>query len=100
VAVLNAAIAAAYYLRVIGAMYFRSPEKQSSSAIRGLGPALAMAICVALTLGIGFLPGRFIDGAVRAAQSIGQPAAQQAVVHPMPIGPSSALPIIANSHPR
>lgn len=79
IAVLNAAIAAAYYLRVIGAMYFRSPEKQTAEAERAFGPAVAMAICVILTLGIGFLPGRFIEAAVRAGQSVGQPTTQQAV---------------------
>ena len=71
VAVLNAAIAAAYYLRVIGAMYFR-PAKAAGppQASRGAAPAFALAICAVVVVGVGFLPGRFLDGAVRAGQSI------------------------------
>ncbi|HZZ30061.1 MAG TPA: NADH-quinone oxidoreductase subunit N [Pirellulales bacterium] len=74
VAVLNAAIGAAYYLRVIGAMYFRGAEQKVAVAQRGLGPAAAMGICMVLVIGIGLLPGRVLDCAIRAGQAIGQPA--------------------------
>jgi len=100
VAVLNAAIAAAYYLRVIGAMYFRSPEKRPFDAERGFGPAVAMAVCVALVIGIGLLPGKFLDGAVRAGQSISEPAAQQAMTKPSPISQPTALPVAAADRSR
>jgi NADH-quinone oxidoreductase subunit N len=96
VAVLNAAIATAYYLRVIGTMYFRSPEKRGWDAQRAFGPALAMAICFALTVGIGLLPGHFLDGAIRAGQSIGQPAAPQAKTVPSPARQPAANPVAAN----
>jgi hypothetical protein len=36
-----------------------------------------MVVCVVLTIGIGFLPGKVLDGAVRAGQSLGESAAQQ-----------------------
>jgi NADH-quinone oxidoreductase subunit N len=77
IAVLNAAIAAAYYLRVISAMYFRTPEKRPFDAERAPGPALAMVVCVVLIIGIGFLPGKVLDSAIRAGQSLGEPTTQQ-----------------------
>jgi NADH-quinone oxidoreductase subunit N len=100
VAVLNAAIAAAYYLRVISAMYFRSPNKQEFAAQRAFGPAVAVAVCVALTIGIGLLPGRVLDCAIRAGQSIGQPPAQQASAHPSDDHQSPAPSIVAHSGSR
>jgi NADH-quinone oxidoreductase subunit N len=79
VAALNAAIAAAYYLRVISTMYFRSPESAARTTAnegavgRSWGPAIAMALCVALVLGIGLMPSGVLDDAVRAGSSIRQP---------------------------
>jgi NADH-quinone oxidoreductase subunit N len=96
VTVLNAAIGAAYYLRVIGAMYFRSAVRPIPEAQRGLGPAIAMVICVALVIGIGLLPGRFLDYAVRAGQSLSQPASEHAAVERSLSSP--LVPIIAESH--
>jgi NADH-quinone oxidoreductase subunit N len=100
VAVLNAAIGAAYYLRVIGAMYFRSPQQRVSSTGRGFGPAVAMAVCVAVIIGVGLLPGHFLDGAVRAGQSIGEPVAEQAAMQPSRSGQPSAARIIVDDRPR
>ncbi len=105
IAVLNAAIAAAYYLRVISAMYFRTPEKRAFDAERAPGPALAMVVCVVLIIGIGFLPGKILDGAIRAGQSLGEPAAQQTnptqpakVASPSP--QPGTLPVAAVDQPR
>lgn len=84
VTVLNTAIAAAYYLRVISVMYFRSSESAAKAAAtegdagRSLGPAVAMVLCAALVLGIGFMPGGILDDAVRAGSSIRQPNVQTA----------------------
>lgn len=72
VAVLNAAISAAYYLRVIAAMYFRSSEGKNVVAQRGHAPALAMAVCLVAVLGIGFFPGRVIETANHAGRSISE----------------------------
>jgi NADH-quinone oxidoreductase subunit N len=91
VTVLNAAVGAAYYLRVIGYMYFRSSEVETPIAQRDFGPALAMAACAALTLGLGFLPRPLVDATNRAGQSIGQPPAQQAVAP----APEAASPKVA-----
>src|SRR5262249_26439862 len=73
VTVLNAAIGAAYYLRVIGTMYFRPSQPADQSRPRQLGPILAMGFCVAIVIGVGCLPGRFLDVAVRGGQSLSQP---------------------------
>jgi NADH-quinone oxidoreductase subunit N len=104
IAVLNAAIAAAYYLRVISAMYFRTPEKRAFEAERAPGPALAMAVCVVLTIGIGFLPGKVLDSAIRAGQSLGEPAAQQNPTQPAKVASpkpqQAALPVVAANQPR
>ena len=78
VTVLNAAIAAAYYLRVIGFMYFRSAEVDRPIARREAGPAIAMALCVALTLGIGLFPRPLEDVTNQAGRSISRPTVQQA----------------------
>lgn len=74
VTVLNAAIGAAYYLRVIGAMYFRPSQAATQPKQREVGPVLAMALCIAAVIGVGFLPGRFLEIAVHGGQSILQPA--------------------------
>jgi NADH-quinone oxidoreductase subunit N len=95
VAVLNAAIAAAYYLRVIGAMYFRSPEKRPFAAQRGFGPALAIGLCVVFTVGIGLLPGKLLDGAIRAGQSLSDPVAQGAAIQRSHIDRLSAASVAA-----
>ncbi len=68
IGVANAAIAAAYYLRVVATMYFRSPESAAapvtadrSSARREPEPALATAIALVLVVALGIFPGRLID---------------------------------------
>lgn len=90
VTVLNAAIGAAYYLRVIGAMYFRPSHAAVQPKQRGLGPILAMGLCVATVIGVGFLPGRFLEIAVRGGQSISPaslaPAAAQRPDNPLKVG--------------
>ena len=66
---LNAAIAAAYYLRVIGTMYFREPER----AIRpqgGSGAGLATAACASILLAAGVLPGGLMERAREASNSV------------------------------
>lgn len=56
IGVLNAAVAAAYYLRIVGVMYFRTPLGTPRPR-GGLGPWLAMTACALLTVLIGILPG-------------------------------------------
>ncbi|MFN7813312.1 MAG: NADH-quinone oxidoreductase subunit N [Planctomycetia bacterium] len=55
VLVLNAAIAAAYYLRVIGAMYFKS-SKRGVQADGGLAAGVAMLVCLVAVAGVSVAP--------------------------------------------
>jgi NADH-quinone oxidoreductase subunit N len=68
VGVANAAISAGYYLKIIGVMYFR-PSLEKPEANGGGGPALAMALCVLMVLGIGCFPGPLVEAAKRASRS-------------------------------
>ena len=70
VTVLNAAIGAAYYLRVIGVMYFRQPEESAPRAQRGAGAALAMLACLAVVVGVGLYPGKVVTLANAAGRSL------------------------------
>ncbi len=78
VAVLNAAIGAAYYLRVIGVMYFRQPGDSEVRAQRGAGAALAMWACLLVVVGVGLFPGRIVALANSAGRSLERSGAQQA----------------------
>jgi NADH-quinone oxidoreductase subunit N len=62
---LNAAIAAAYYLRIIAVMYFQ-PSVRPVAAAGGPSAWLAAVACAALVIGMGALPGRILE---MAAQS-------------------------------
>ncbi len=71
--VINSAIAAYYYLRVIVAMYMREPrEGMADTPVAripvGLGISLAVSLIVTIYLGV--LPGRVLDYAVIAAQQM------------------------------
>ena len=68
IAVVNSAIAAYYYLRIIVLMYMRDAREapvpvQSVSAPLGI----ALTLTVAATIYLGVLPGRVLDYASRGA---------------------------------
>jgi NADH-quinone oxidoreductase subunit N len=65
VLVLNAAIAAAYYLRIIAAMYFKSTKK-GVQADGGLAAGVGMLVCLALVLMITVQPRGLFASAMRA----------------------------------
>ena len=78
VTVLNAAIAATYYLRVIGVMFFRPAmssrqmdETRNAMGGRGGAPAALSAamICAALTVALGIAPSYFVVHAQWAAEA-------------------------------
>jgi NADH-quinone oxidoreductase subunit N len=81
VGVINAAISAAYYLRVVSTMYFRSPEGVPR-AEGGWGAALATGVCVVLAVGIGFYPGPLVTSARRAVPNATMDAEATATVQP------------------
>jgi NADH-quinone oxidoreductase subunit N len=81
---LNAAVAAAYYLRVIGVMYFRQPVNVLR-AEGGSGPLLSAVCAALLVLAIGIAPSWLIDGARQASLSAhrGPEYAAAATVEPV-----------------
>jgi NADH:ubiquinone oxidoreductase subunit 2 (subunit N) len=84
---LNAAVAAAYYLRLIAAMYFRAPSEslvaelparssadsnsgQPSLGARPSAPQWAAAICALLLLAMGVYQAPLADAVGRAEQGL------------------------------
>ena len=70
IGVLNSAIGAYYYLRIIVVMYMR--EARDDAPVASLSPSLgaALAISVAATLYLGVLPGRVLEYASRSAAAL------------------------------
>jgi NADH-quinone oxidoreductase subunit N len=79
--VLNSAIAAYYYLRIIVMMYMREGRGEVPVTRVPAATAIAITVCILLTLYLGVLPGRVLD---YAAQS-----ARQLVSDPTPVTASS-----------
>jgi NADH-quinone oxidoreductase subunit N len=68
---LNSAVAAYYYLRLLVMMYFREPgEAASEVAPLTLGLRLALVVSAAATLFLGIFPTWVLEFAGKAAQSI------------------------------
>jgi NADH-quinone oxidoreductase subunit N len=73
IGVINAAIAMAYYLRVVGVMYFRTSEPGTATAVKaegGAGAWWAMVACTLLVIGIGLYPGPVVGVTNLAANAI------------------------------
>lgn len=67
---INAAVAAAYYLRVVGVLYFRtSPAERPVEPQGGWGALAAMTICGVLVAALGVLPSRIVFYSELAAKS-------------------------------
>ncbi|ADB15416.1 proton-translocating NADH-quinone oxidoreductase, chain N [Pirellula staleyi DSM 6068] len=69
---LNAAIAAAYYLRVISVMFFQ-PQTTAPAAAGGSGALLASLLCAAIVLFSGTLPGGLVSLSGAAEKQIAKP---------------------------
>jgi NADH-quinone oxidoreductase subunit N len=69
VLVLNAAIAAAYYLRLITAMYFKSTDK-GVQADGGLSSGLAMIVCLIVLVSISIRPQGLFNSALQAGNTL------------------------------
>jgi NADH-quinone oxidoreductase subunit N len=67
IGVLNSAIGAYYYLRIIVAMYMRESREQVALAPVPLGLGAALAVSLIVTLYLGVLPGRVLE---YASQSV------------------------------
>jgi len=69
VTVLNAAVAAAYYLRIIAAMFFRESSGNIATNINP-GPKVAWALCLLLVVGGGFAAGPMLNPSQAAGVQI------------------------------
>jgi NADH-quinone oxidoreductase subunit N len=68
--VLNSALGAYYYLRIIVMMYMREPRGDVPVTPIPAAAAIAMAICVAATLALGIFPGRVLDYTTQSSDQI------------------------------
>jgi NADH-quinone oxidoreductase subunit N len=66
---INAAIAAAYYLRIVAVMYFQS-EMQPMIPAGGRTSRFAAVLCALLVVAIGAWPGRVLDVAVESESTL------------------------------
>jgi len=69
IGVLNAAVAAAYYLRIVGVMYFRTPLA-TPRAEGGAACRAAAVACGVLTLLIGLFPGPLMTASDQAGRRV------------------------------
>ena len=67
IGLVNSAIGAYYYLRVIVMMYMREPRAEVPVTPLPFATGLAIATCVLATLYLGVLPGRVLDYATQSA---------------------------------
>jgi len=70
IGVLNSAIAAYYYLRVIVFMYMREPQVDAPIAPIPAGLGTGLAISLVATIYLGVLPGRILDYASRSVAGL------------------------------
>jgi NADH-quinone oxidoreductase subunit N len=68
IGVLNSAIGAYYYLRIIVVMYMREARKEVPVAPIGIGLGFALAVCAFATIYLGILPNRVLQVAQHSAQ--------------------------------
>jgi NADH-quinone oxidoreductase subunit N len=70
IGVINSAIAAYYYLRVIVYMYMREPREGVPVTRIPAGLGFSLAIALIATIYLGVLPGRVLDFALKSAQEM------------------------------
>ncbi len=70
IGVINSAIAAYYYLRIIVYMYMRDERVEAPVARMPWALGTAVAISAVATIYLGVLPNRVLDSAIRAAQEL------------------------------
>jgi formate hydrogenlyase subunit 3/multisubunit Na+/H+ antiporter MnhD subunit len=68
--VLNSAVGAYYYLRIIVMMYMREPQSEVIVTPVPASAGLAITVCVLLTLYLGVLPGPVLDYAAHSARQL------------------------------
>jgi NADH-quinone oxidoreductase subunit N len=68
--VLNSALGAYYYLRIIVMMYMREPRGEVPVTPVPVAAGLAVAVCVLATLYLGVVPGPVLDYAAQGARQL------------------------------
>jgi NADH-quinone oxidoreductase subunit N len=69
IAVINSAISAYYYLRIVRLMFMREPAEAPAAEVRASLPVqFALVVAVLVTLLVGFYPPVFMDAARNASQ--------------------------------
>src|SRR6202795_1176156 len=69
IGLVNSAIGAYYYLRVIVMMYMKEPRAEVPVTPLPFATALAISACLVITLYLGVLPGQVLDFAYQSAQT-------------------------------
>ncbi len=93
IGVINSAIGAYYYLRVIVVMYMREPREKVPVAPVPASLGIALAITVMATIYLGVLPGRVVDYSLRSASQLLSPeAAANSTSVPSRMNPSAGVP--------
>ncbi len=88
----NAAIAAAYYLRIVAVMYFQ-PAVEPVAASGGATARFAAIMCAGLVVAVGAWPGQLLDIAVRSE------AAARPQTRTVQAAATSALQVVKNELP-
>ncbi len=70
IGVVNSAIGAYYYLRIIVYMYMRDEREEVPMTRMPFGLAVALAMCLVFTIYMGVLPNQFIGYALRSAHDL------------------------------
>jgi NADH-quinone oxidoreductase subunit N len=91
IGVINSAVGAYYYLRIIVAMYMRDSRKPVPVSPISLGLGTALAICMVATLYLGIVPDRVLQIAQHSAQNL-LPAQSTAASTIAPMPPPAPLP--------
>ncbi len=69
IAALNSVVSIYYYLRLVVAMYFRDPTRECRP-LGGTAITLSLTLAALFVIEMGLLPGRWLDWAAKAAQSL------------------------------
>jgi NADH-quinone oxidoreductase subunit N len=70
IGVINSAIAAYYYLRIIVVMYMREPREDMPLIKLPAGLGVALVACVLATIYLGVLPDRILEYALQSARDL------------------------------
>jgi NADH-quinone oxidoreductase subunit N len=83
IGVLNSAVAAYYYLRIIVVMYMREGRQEIPVTKIPIGLGTALVVSLVATIYLGVLPGRVLDYALRSAGQLVPPASAVAASGPV-----------------